>query len=550
MEEEGNAQGVQDEEQKGSLLGKGKQGDDATRDSDLELLISKSSLLFASRNPAVVVAACRLHYYLLPITRHEPLVHALLALVAPGVPTRGDDRDAIYIALNNVLWLLNGGTDFPSPAAFASSALKGKGKADSRGASQLKRQRTYARMMAPYIMSLWPRSDCSASKMASGAISLLSTISGVSAGAGSATPGGAGSSGGAGGAGGGSIGTGINFSSITASISAVAGSTLSGSGTSIVSNTSSRASSTAVDHIFHAKLEILSRLARPENLAWLVEELEDVVKFEWKESRCRHALQVLADITERFGLAELEGGQLAEEGPDRWGLQDRMTELALELLQNVSNTARWSLRRRGAEDDQRRGYEEEDHAMPLRQGIVTGVVKLLASVLKVKDRALRKVREQRELRRKTGTATSATKESESKEKDESQGNAAVRQSDAREDQEWELIAQQEMFEILQRISELLYTSGESIATSASGPAKKLKLIGKRNVVGSEARHALFWMLGEYCRTEVEVDFDREIGEEGSSEVQRKTVVAQKSAAELLCVDVMRKAAGNFMKEVS
>ncbi len=491
----------------------------SNREADLDLLATKSAQLFSSYNAAVVLAACRLHYHLLPASRHQQLVQALAGLCDAG-SSSNTDRDTIYVALCNILWLLNGGAAQP---VIRHTPERDVLKLTPAQQAQRRRAARYAEMLSPYITRFWPRSDCSKSRFAPGSLSLLSLINGPSA---SSTGSGAASAFSAAAAGIGGLTLPAALASVTAAggVGGMSGGT--GGGWAQGSSSSASAthgSSTANDPIFHAKLEIVERLAAPQNLVWLFEELEDTARFEWRQGRATHALEVMARVVQRFGREWSAARSVGEtRQPDRWGVQARATELALELLADISRTP-WSVR----QTDQRKSelsYEKEDHAMPLRRGVAAAAIRLLLSVAVGKEAQVAELQSQRQ---------NATSEDKDKGKGKAPTESAEAASSTAQPSAEGLVdeLQQDIFDILEKASSLLYTSGEVVG------GKKLKLISKRNISDAEGRKALFWLLGALCRTQVEVHF---------KEASAKTL----SAAELLCPSILHKAASNFAKEVS
>ena len=526
-----------------STDGKGKAKANASsykRPADLDLLTYKASQLFKNNNPAVVLAATKLHYYLLPLERQAPMLKALVTLVSPGAPNGGGiDRDVTYVVLIQIIWLLNGGSSEP----LSNSQPLGESKHDMTDApnTQLNKADWYRRTLAPYITIFWPRSDCSRSRFAPGVNNTLSTTlstsTNSSSGLGAAA---AGIAGGVAGAAGGGISLGTG----------------GGGGGSTTASSATLASASAVDSIFHAKLEILQRLVRPEHLAWIVPELEDVVCMEWKDARCQHALRVLQHIVRLHGSAAFSSGHDSKSLDlaryDRWGVIHRCTSFALELLANISTT-RWSLA-----EPHGTAYAKEDHAMPLRPKITLGLIELLCAILEVQDRVCRSIKpampsaDGREVKGDSATVQAAAhhaKEKTPAKEADSETMPVVFDSTeaasalAKITQE----IQDDMFQIFQRACDLLYTSGESVSADAGG--KKLKLISKRNAGGPAERQILFWIIGEYCRLCIEVDWT-DPGEDGMPKSNAEWTAKTKSAAELLGVDLLRKAAGNFEKEVS
>jgi AP-3 complex subunit beta len=95
--------------------------------------------------------------------------------------------------------------------------------------------------------------------------------------------------------------------------------------------------------------------------------------------------------------------------------------------------------------------------------------------------------------------------------------------------------------IVSRLSSLLFT-----APSKKTNVKKVKLVGKGTVKSGLARSCIYWLLGQYCR--LEVDVTRRLKAEGGqmpiSERHRLTL------AQVIGTDILRRAAINFTKEDS
>ncbi|KDN39615.1 ARM repeat-containing protein [Tilletiaria anomala UBC 951] len=571
---------------------KGNRPDRRRCEPDLSLLVHKSRMLFASRNPAVVLAAARLHYYLLPSSSvsqaqkphvQAPLVNALLALISPG---RAEDRDTVLVALYNILWLLNGGSARPLDPVdmFSANPSSHTQDNDLRARKRREQAKTYQKLFAPYVTAFLPRSDCARSKLAPGSLplALLATSSYSSSGPGLSGFG-LGSSSGNGAGGLLEVATSTVAAAAAVSSSATSSAIATSTSSSTLMATTTLASSTATSAIFHLKLAVLARLARPENARYLIEELEEIARWEYKDDRAERALDVLCEVLDRLAAKEL-GRQEAQEriqgqGPagetDRLGIEARLTELALSILSDVSS-ARWTVSAQGGargnhrqQRGEQRRKEDREHPMPVRARVIIGAVKLLVTVLKVKGKALqtllRRTKKEPlvappEANKAPGTGDNKERGKEV-EKDVGKPKAGSDGGISQAAAELQL----DMFDILQRAADLLYTSGDAPAparqrpdtaspTPPVQPTRKLKLVGKRNVTGAHERHALFWALGEFCRIIVEVDWtDAEVEGQAETEARPKkgaqsTKVVWKSAAELLGVDVLRKASGHFGKE--
>lgn len=87
--------------------------------------------------------------------------------------------------------------------------------------------------------------------------------------------------------------------------------------------------------------------------------------------------------------------------------------------------------------------------------------------------------------------------------------------------------------IISRLASLLFSPAPK-----KGSTKKLKLVGKGAVKSGLARSSIYWLLGQYCRLEVQV---RRKGQaEGESH--------SSTLAQIIGADVLRRAASNFTKE--
>lgn len=465
------------------------------RDADLDLLTYKASQLLHSTNASVVLSTSRLLYYLLPATEHAPFV-AQLAALSTSANGAVEDRDIIYVLLINLLWLFQTGD-----------------------------RDLYQRQLFPLASDFWPRSDCGVSSFAPGSLALeppaaiVGGIDSASAASAGLTNTAASLATGLGNLGAlGQLGNFTNLSNLTsANVSAAVGNALTGLGdvatqksvpNAFHMSTTTLSGATATEPIFAVKMELLSHLAQPENLVWLTDELEELVRHEWRESRVMHALKVLADIAQRWSgpqALDLPSPKRCTPVLDKWGVEARLSEIALGLLGDLS-------RRTGGKQPEDRDvadpFENPSPAVPLRPGVALGAIKILLSVVSSKNKTLRYLRDQA-----------------------SQDTTAL--GGALDE------VQVDMFELLQHAFRLLYSSADPSSIPAG---KRVKLVSKRNVTGAQERHILVWMLGECCHVEVEVEFSPPDAPEGT------VLRTRKSAAELLGPELLEKAAANFAKE--
>lgn len=449
------------------------------RDEDLELLTYKVTQLLHSTNASVVLSASRLLYYLLPASEHGNMITQLAAL-ATSASAAVEDRDVTYILLLNLFWLL---------------------QTDS----------SYQRHLNGMVVAFFPRSDCSVSSFAPGSLALVppaAIVDGSSAASNlaSTTASLANSLGNLGALGQlGQLGNLPALNLAGTNVSAAVSNALTGAGDAVSPeapnafhmSTTTLSGSMATDPIFAAKMELLPHIAGEDSLPWLVDELEETVCYEWRECRAMHALKILADLMSQWGGPRAL--LLPKQGPvklDKWGVEARLAEITLNLLQNISG---------GGKAQGRNVSDPFDHPSPaveLRRGIVQGAVRVLSRILQSKIQTLALLQAENEPRPEVAKALDDL--------------------------------QVEMFDLVQNAYKLLYTS--------DGPApqgKRIKLVGKRNVTGGEERATLAWMLGESARVEVEVEYNPPEGDAGNV---RKTV------AELLGPGLLQKAAKNFYKE--
>ncbi|EPQ26889.1 uncharacterized protein PFL1_05524 [Pseudozyma flocculosa PF-1] len=85
----------------------------ASIDRDLELLLVKAEPLLQNRNPAVVMAAARLIYYLAPASRHHVLARPIVRLVSRSTP------DVVYLVLLSALDIARSSPELFAPYATA-----------------------------------------------------------------------------------------------------------------------------------------------------------------------------------------------------------------------------------------------------------------------------------------------------------------------------------------------------------------------------------------------------------------------------------------------